>query len=634
MVSVLGVEEIATCRSGPDNDIDLKAVYGGRILGRRQTSLKVNPVFTDHQATFNAEDDQNISLHVTMYETFPRTKDRQLSNPVTQGEKMVHNGQLTNGHLRVANGVHGVYSGKEVYIDEENQLMDVNRNTLTQSKTFDSFLRISQEVHEDIPVYAKVTKKRNLPELLGPLNNEKIQVDVTAEIDDKEGESKNENINDQNKSKFDEKQKYQKSGSSDSLVRKNEDSHEDGLKDVHCYENKGLVNDEGKNNSHGSNLAAESSVLTRTDSFTLLSQSKNILPNSQFSSSPLIPHDYQINSEDESEGKEVVSTEILTEVIVHKVDEPSINCSDLKRCSHKLCRQENLCDSLDEMEDDWPDLDTLVRSDNDAIVEVDNQTHDVPYPRVRSVSDVVDPDYATIESVNEIGENEDLKAKEGTYKKNTKSSKVSSKGSTINEGSTRTLKSILTSSSNISHLSESQNGEHKRSVSESEIHEVKSVKFSQDTVFNENKSNKYKQEKINLRDIYCGKISSDAAMAKLNPLFMDDEGKTGSLTDDEKLAYQLTLKNAMKLSKGKAGSLNQPSYLEQYLILKAHGLKAGDGIERLPEWMDKPDYHRLIQRTLAKERRKCVCKWTLVILTVFAITAVATVLGIHFTEGL
>ena len=49
--------------------------------------------------------------------------------------------------------------------------------------------------------------------------------------------------------------------------------------------------------------------------------------------------------------------------------------------------------------------------------------------------------------------------------------------------------------------------------------------------------------------------------------------------------------------------------------------------------IEQPAYDRLIQRTIAKERRKLIIKWTLVILTVSIVTAVATVLGVHFKEN-
>lgn len=79
--------------------------------------------------------------------------------------------------------------------------------------------------------------------------------------------------------------------------------------------------------------------------------------------------------------------------------------------------------------------------------------------------------------------------------------------------------------------------------------EQKSVTFSQDTIFNENKTKRYKKEKMNLREMYRGKISYDTAVAKLNPVFVDDDEEeevhvqtqvrdhSGTLlTDDEKAA--------------------------------------------------------------------------------------------------
>jgi hypothetical protein len=56
-------------------------------------------------------------------------------------------------------------------------------------------------------------------------------------------------------------------------------------------------------------------------------------------------------------------------------------------------------------------------------------------------------------------------------------------------------------------------------------------------------------------------------------------------------------------------------------------------IEKLPETMEKPVYDRLIQRTLAKERRKFCVKWSMVIITVAIITAVATTLGVYFKNN-
>ena len=72
-----------------------------------------------------------------------------------------------------------------------------------------------------------------------------------------------------------------------------------------------------------------------------------------------------------------------------------------------------------------------------------------------------------------------------------------------------------------------------RSRSTDNSNEHKSVKFSDDTVFNDLKPNKYKQERVSLKDIYKGKISSKEAVAKMNPVFVDEDNH--GLTDDEKV---------------------------------------------------------------------------------------------------
>lgn len=68
------------------------------------------------------------------------------------------------------------------------------------------------------------------------------------------------------------------------------------------------------------------------------------------------------------------------------------------------------------------------------------------------------------------------------------------------------------------------------------VSEHKSVKFTKDTVDNEEKPKKYKKEKIFISNIYRGRITNNAAVAKTNPMFLDDDGFERSLTDDEKAA--------------------------------------------------------------------------------------------------
>ena len=51
---------------------------------------------------------------------------------------------------------------------------------------------------------------------------------------------------------------------------------------------------------------------------------------------------------------------------------------------------------------------------------------------------------------------------------------------------------------------------------------IKSVTFSQDTVFNEDKTKRYRKERVSLRNVYRGRINNSETYAKVNPLFEDD----------------------------------------------------------------------------------------------------------------
>ncbi|XP_052792889.1 uncharacterized protein LOC128226850 [Mya arenaria] len=670
MTHIIGVDEIGQCRSGPHNDIDLQAVYGGRILGRSPLMGKVNPVYNDTGGQV-VDVNRNTALHVFTYETFPRTKEREMTdirngsprNGESHSPKM--NGFGKNGHITNGN------TDLMTYSDHNSTLTDVNRNKLTFTRSLNIYSDTGQDSsmegdtrhlpgdnHDHIkgsfqllePV-GKINQttelknahneqflgdtisescktSQNTCEILGPTN---IKVEI-------------EPYNDSDYSKIDIRNKSKLSGSLKLLG----------------YNNAGFENEEPSQTNVCKASFENRENCKRDDVPREFSNGNSHIINK--SGLVIITNDNPIVSDDDGEEKEPV--EIVTEVIVHSVPEHSVG---LRRKAPKYSDVDRVCHSIDTDVNDWPDLGSLVRGgeikedvgtdfgrtarnwDGD----LDTGCTDIGvrevHGRASSMPDnehfTGDSGYETIAYVHETDNDlddqiiDETREKESKYKKNTKSksAKVSSKGSSANDGSTRTLKSILSNSMSASQCSCSQHSDSRHSDSDSEIQEMKSVKFSQDTVFNENKNSKYKQERIariNLREIYHGKIVSETAMAKMNPLFTDEEGKTGSITDDEKLAYKTALKQAMALSKAKGEGLNQPSYMEQYLILKAHGLKAGDDdIEQLPEWMEKPAYDRLIQRTLAKERRKCVVKWTLVLVTVFIITAVATVLGIHFQEG-
>ncbi|KAL5004753.1 hypothetical protein ScPMuIL_018209 [Solemya velum] len=203
---------------------------------------------------------------------------------------------------------------------------------------------------------------------------------------------------------------------------------------------------------------------------------------------------------------------------------------------------------------------------------------------------------------------------------------------------------------------------HRRKKSGGSNTELKSVTFSEDTVFNENKSKRYKKEKINLRDIYRGKIDSDSAYAKVNPMFVDDEvvsigdmkeihskpdNQWCQLTDDEKVARYPS--KSVKDNPTNA-ELNLPSYLKQFVVdeeqkkrtQERNGRDAPypysenfsasevplETFERRSNY--NPPFGRLIQRTLKKEKRKRTILWLSLGVLIFLIVGVSVGTGVFF----
>ncbi|KAK3609113.1 hypothetical protein CHS0354_007791 [Potamilus streckersoni] len=175
----------------------------------------------------------------------------------------------------------------------------------------------------------------------------------------------------------------------------------------------------------------------------------------------------------------------------------------------------------------------------------------------------------------------------------------------VEQSSSRPIKSILAITNTNAQTGNSKSKSHPNSVSEH-----KSVKFTEDTVFNEDRPKKYKAEQINLREIYGNRISNDAAFVKINPVYMEnvsdlDREKAHSLTDDEKMEFRRSFHRTDRHGADRNGKII--------------------GVE-------VPRYDRLLQRTIAKKRRQLCIKWMLVIVIVIIITTVATVLGVHFSD--
>lgn len=691
-MALISVEEIGFCRSGPDNDIDLEAVYGGRISGKREKDIKVNPIYTDiNGVTQHADINGNMSpVHVVTYESFPcfQSKAMPPENGKIQNESAL---QQTDVHL-IENSQDNSGFKEDVENKTRNSgTTDVNHDTQEDAQN----TRINQEKRN-------VSKSVHLKYMDSKLCGEYSELE-SDDTDDHKHTNHINHINDDH------------TQSENSYKQQPRGFHKDY--NMLSYHNKSFVLDENdavikskrsaeinpatvqckeiqKGSEHGSVLEPENkdeSVLVVEETSENLNtiqhnaqgynfshsaenmqqqNPSNDLPestyheilsvcNMQKSESFTNTGDFSqnIHSEftDPGDSPQTFHKDIVADVLVHNSsgeDSPKIHLhSDHTNCDNMCYRfvsENNQEGQLRKNLNDWPEIESLVRSvQEETFMEIaqNDESWTETKGHIRSVSDIVIQE-------KETGENDESKGDKSTadgtllQKKKQMKMKSNSKTSVVNEvgSSTRTLKSIL--SNNSSHPSCSVESDHKRKNSDSEIHELKTVKFSEDTVFNENKSNKYKKEKfgqINLRELYRGKIMSDAAVAKMNPLFQPDEGVIeggeregdgNSITANDKLTYQLTLKNALRLSKGQPASFNSPSYLEQYLILKAHGIKSDAvDIERLPETLEKPVYDRLIERTLAKERRKICVKWSMVILTVAVITAVATTLGVYFKEG-
>ncbi|XP_069136886.1 uncharacterized protein [Argopecten irradians] len=132
--------------------------------------------------------------------------------------------------------------------------------------------------------------------------------------------------------------------------------------------------------------------------------------------------------------------------------------------------------------------------------------------------------------------------------------------------------------------------------------EHKSVKFSDDTVFNDGRPNKYRRDTklITLREIHKGKFNSDFSLAKPNFMFLDVTGK--GLTDDEKLAQS-------KLAQNEAGDIESI------------------GVE------EKQHYDELIKRTIAAQRRSRLIRLIFAFLVFLVVIAIVVLLVIYFGKS-
>ena len=560
----------------------------------------MNPFYTDSNTKL-ASSAQDIngnmsSICVVTYETFPKHKQsNENSSPViyTKGNPR-QNGQLQNRHAE----------------NERDTTTDINRNKLVRTKG-----EKNGGKHERDDVYNVVKLQGNKPVLLGPGNSLSENGDkLNRECPEKMAgsgktqkgkrdqallgrEVENEVLDEITEGKFDPGAQEGAIDANGEIAARSVDQQ------YNCLDEKDVVVEIEHLNSnhpdHVTDVMTDSLVADRQtdrryerschDNYTFgyneaidgfgergntKGQRNPLVHQNELDEDPEHNTD-KVNMIDEliaripDKGKRSVSTEILTEAIVHVDENNEAKESRVEQGQEKDQLKgpanENGCFSVEQTVDDWPDIDSLVRHGHDDFVTDTQCPKSVHFAadihkHARSVSDVIQANLT--DDSSESSHMRDNNGKTTTiYSKNTKKAKSVTFSS---NGSTRTLRSILSNSCSASQCSHSESCSHRHSDSESEIHELKSVKFSKDTVFHENKSSKYKQEKvsrINLREIYQGKIFSESALAKMNPIYTEDDrkgegdGKQGSMTDDEKLAYQISLKKALKISKSKVGLL-------------------------------------------------------------------------------
>lgn len=591
-----------------------QAVYGGRISGKKEKDLKVNPLYSDRNSVSQYSDiNRNMSpVHVVSYESFPgtRTKPQSSENGIIQNGDVLQHTEANRTEYTSNKSEHNTVVGS---LNNDSDIIDPSHNAEEDTKGE----KLNDE-KSNVPklVYLKY-KDSNSSEEYSAVNRDDGSDNVYIESKKlnsqySKGFHKDYSLLSYNNKSFvlDEKDvviiakqvketnpntnQYHEIQSLSSHIRTNSVELEDQAESVSA-EAKNSVNpnslEEDELDLNDSN-STKTAPLEKPNSEglpeSLYHEISNVcdtqkLGHHNVESIHNLSGNLQGESFDIGDSPLKCHKEIVTEVLVHNsavLESPRMILYssysegqsnpfsfDAKNIKVEIPEQAH--------SSDWPDIDELVRpvqvekleTSVSGIAQSDESRTETK-GHIRSVSDIVIQEKETNEGTENKDDRYSASDMNGSYVYKKKQSKVKSgsKAGVVSEAgsSTRTLKSILSNSS--SYHSCSSEIDQKRQNSYSEIQELKTVKFSEDTVFNENKSNKYKKEKfgqINLRDLYRGKIMSEAAVAKMNPLYCPDEGTLegseqeadeNSEIDNDKLTYQLTLKNAMRLSKGKVGT--------------------------------------------------------------------------------
>ena len=515
-------------------------MYGGKISGRKEKGLKVNPIYQDsfnsHQPSGQSRKDHNGNMngiYLEMYETFPPRKDRNANLTIPKEIAMVESDKTMpalNGHID----------------DPEHKVPDIDQ---TSSKALQpTLLGPGDDLEPNLPN----TSKENVTQ-----NNNENSNSTSLQTNDhvQNGSHSEEILSDLRNMKLP-KDDYTLLGYHNEAFVKDEDENVKNTDFLDPGESVAVCHSIDSSPSKSS-VSSNGSPKKKGKFVTQVSVHVIEYSDNPAKSVKLEASDNETNRDSDLTDLKtsVVNADPYDEILVVTQEENSSKpkveiVNETEKSEDPSCINDNVTDDTKDKHD--------VKDPKDVIIHVETET-----------KSSCDYEGSEIQSSKEDNSNSESKSINNTKNSALISNKVKKKDEKNGfqdlpngESSETTLKSILANASP-DVRTKVPNHSHKTTNSDTEIHEAKSVKFSQDTVFNENKPKKYKNERIdrfNLRNIYRGRISSDSAVAKLNPLFSDDieDYDQDSLTDDEKVAYRLSLRKMME-SNGKVKTLIQAS---------------------------------------------------------------------------
>ncbi|XP_060560182.1 uncharacterized protein LOC132720157 [Ruditapes philippinarum] len=480
MMEIIQVEDIGQCRSGPDNDIDLQAVYGGRFSGRKEKDLKINPVYSDVNNVNQFSDiNGNMSpVHVVTYETFPRSRKDKIPS---------ENGKIQNGDaiqtLRINltendnnNLLHKEkHDNSKGFIDKDRN----NENHVGETKN-QKLCKGNGNLNHLNELSCKSSNKAS-SELVNGHDNQQTdtKIHVTADTDsihsttDQEvqtkayfkdygllGYSNGSFVLDEThiiiETKPTEVENPKKQSINEIHTNCSDVINHEETKCVHLEnskvncENSNCVKKEQPTVAHSQqNSQTETIIISDLPESTYQEISDLCDLNTPISEGLCSPRDLSVNTSEDlpnpCESPQICPTEIVTEVLVHN---SAVNETPIMHYREKYSENDNMCHSFDTDkiqsevlsqtgDSDWPDIDVLARKPDDGILYqstdeiAQNDGNKVDSPgHVRSISDVILQDKdRNKSSVNNQGDPCSGQNSDGSslYKKNEKKSNSCSK---------------------------------------------------------------------------------------------------------------------------------------------------------------------------------------------------------------